>query len=191
VRRNWWSRSNRAPRLLSSVTQECRWCLIPVIAWCRCACAIAFGRARARTSALLAALGASGLPNEEFLFAGFLPQRRGERRRALDRLRIEDRTIIIYEAPHRIAEAVADAREILGDRQACLAREVTKLHEEFRRGRLSEIAVSLEERPARGEITLLIALRNPRTEQLVESSQSLADRVEELMRQAKLDARKL
>src|SRR6516165_9351909 len=78
-------------------------------------------------SALLAALSASGLPNEEFLFAGFLPARSGERRRALERLRIEDRTIIFYEAPHRIAECVADAREILGDRTACLAREVTKL----------------------------------------------------------------
>jgi 16S rRNA (cytidine1402-2'-O)-methyltransferase len=87
---------------------------------------------------------------------GFLPQRSGERRRALERLRIEDRTIIFYEAPHRITECVADAREILGDRPACLAREVTKLHEEFRRGNLSMIASSLEERPARGEITLLI-----------------------------------
>jgi 16S rRNA C1402 (ribose-2'-O) methylase RsmI len=74
-------------------------------------------------SALLAALSASGLPNEEFLFVGFLPQRSGERRRALERLRIEDRTIIFYEAPHRIAECVADAREILGDRPACPARE--------------------------------------------------------------------
>src|ERR1035438_4898592 len=107
-------------------------------------------------SALLAALSASGLPNEEFLFVGFLPARSGERRRALERLRIEDRTIIFYEAPHRIAGCVADAREILGDRPACLAREVTKLHEEFRRGKLSVIASSLEERPARGEITLVI-----------------------------------
>src|SRR6478736_7146429 len=107
-------------------------------------------------SALLAALSASGLPNEEFLFAGFLPARSGERRRALERLRIEDRTIIFYEAPHRIEETVAEAREILGDRPACLAREVTKLHEEFRRGSLAEISASLAEKPARGEITLLI-----------------------------------
>ena len=138
-------------------------------------------------SALLAALGASGLPNEEFLFVGFLPARAGERRRALERLRIEDRTIILYEAPHRIAETVAEARAILGDRQACLAREVTKLHEEFRRGRLSEIEVSLEERPARGEITLLIGPGDPAEAKQPESSQSLAERVEELMRQAKLD----
>jgi len=61
-------------------------------------------------SALLASLSASGLPNEEFLFVGFLPARSGERRRALERLRIEDRTIILYEAPQRVAECVADAR---------------------------------------------------------------------------------
>lgn len=139
-------------------------------------------------SALLAALSASGLPNEEFLFVGFLPQRSGERRRALERLRIEDRTIIFYEAPHRIAECVADAREILGDRPACLAREVTKLHEEFRRGNLSLIASSLEERPARGEITLLIGPAGPgEAGAHTDSAQNLSDRVEELMRQAKMD----
>jgi len=139
-------------------------------------------------SALLAALSASGLPNEEFLFMGFLPARSGERRRALEHLRIEDRTIIFYEAPHRIAESINDALEILGDRPACLAREVTKLHEEFLRGRLSELAHELREKTPRGEITLVIgpaqasdALRH------TESSQSLAERVEELMRQARLD----
>jgi len=139
-------------------------------------------------SALLASLSASGLPNEEFLFVGFLPARSGERRRALERLRIEDRTIILYEAPHRVAECVADAREVLGNRSACIAREVTKMHEEFRRGKLSELATSLEERPARGEITLLIGPEAPadaRTQ--ANSTQSLADRVEELIRQAKLD----
>src|SRR5215813_5763180 len=130
-------------------------------------------------SALLAALGASGLSTEEFLFAGFLPARAGERRRALERLRIEERTIILYEAPHRIAETVAEARAVLGDRQACIAREVTKLHEEFRRGRLSELEVTLEERPARGEITLLIARAEAAETRHEESSQSLAERVEE------------
>src|SRR5437667_5835719 len=139
-------------------------------------------------SALLAALSASGLPNEEFLFVGFLPARSGERRRALERLRIEDRTIILYEAPHRVSDCVADAREVPGNRSACIAREVTKLHEEFRRGKLSELSTSLEQRPARGEITLLIgpeALADARTQ--ANSAQSLADRVEELIRQAKLD----
>jgi 16S rRNA (cytidine1402-2'-O)-methyltransferase len=139
-------------------------------------------------SALLAALAASGLPNEEFLFVGFLPARSGERHRALERLRIEDRTIILYEAPHRVEECVADAIEVLGDRPACLAREVTKLHEEFLRGKLSEIAASLEERPARGEITLLIGAADAaEARHHADSAQSLAARVEELMHQAKLD----
>jgi 16S rRNA (cytidine1402-2'-O)-methyltransferase len=139
-------------------------------------------------AALLAALSASGLPNEEFLFAGFLPARTGERRRALERLRIEDRTIIFYEAPHRIEETLAEAREILGDRPACLAREVTKLHEEFRRGTLSELAASLSDKPARGEITLLIGAVPPEERAVQrDTSQSLAERVDELIRQAKLD----
>jgi 16S rRNA (cytidine1402-2'-O)-methyltransferase len=139
-------------------------------------------------SALLAALAASGLPNEEFLFVGFLPARSGERHRALERLRIEDRTIILYEAPHRVQECVADAIEVLGDRPACLAREVTKLHEEFLRGKLSEITASLEERPARGEITLLIGAADAvEARHHTDSAQSLAARVEELMHQAKLD----
>jgi 16S rRNA (cytidine1402-2'-O)-methyltransferase len=138
-------------------------------------------------SALVAALAASGLPNEEFLFVGFLPQRSGERRRAFERLRIEDRTLILYEAPHRIADCVADAREILGDRPACLAREITKLHEEFRRGKLSEIEESLRERPAKGEITFLIGVGEAEAGAGVDLSQGLAERVDELMKQAKLD----
>ena len=139
-------------------------------------------------SAALTALILSGLPPDRFLFAGFLPARSGERRRALERLRIEDRTIILYEAPHRIEDTVSDAREILGDRPACLAREVTKLHEEFRRGTLGEISVSLTERPARGEITLLIGPVSAEDKAAHrDTSQSLAERVDELIRQAKLD----
>lgn len=138
-------------------------------------------------SAILASLAASGLPNEEFLFVGFLPARSGERRRALERLRIEERTIVLYEAPHRLAECLADAREVLGDRSACIAREVTKMHEEFRRGKLSELSASLEERPAKGEITLLVGALDPSERPAVSSMQTLADRVEELIHQAKLD----
>jgi 16S rRNA (cytidine1402-2'-O)-methyltransferase len=139
-------------------------------------------------SALLAALTACGLPNEEFLFIGFLPARSGERRRALQRLRLEDRTIVLYEAPHRVEESIADTLEILGDRPACLAREITKIHEEFRRARLSQLAESLKERPARGEITLLIGPPvNTSDGAHADSAQSLADRVDELMHQAKLD----
>jgi 16S rRNA (cytidine1402-2'-O)-methyltransferase len=139
-------------------------------------------------SALLAALAACGLPSEEFLFFGFLPARTGERRRALERLRLEDRTIIVYEAPHRIEESIADALEILGDRPACLAREVTKVHEEFRRAKLSNLLESLKEKPPKGEITLLIGPPDPSQSGVrAGTSQSLAERVEELIHQAKLD----
>jgi len=138
-------------------------------------------------SALLAALSGSGMPTEEFLFVGFLPARSGERRRAFERLRMEERTIILYEAPHRVAQCVADALEILGDRPACLAREVTKLHEEFLRGKLSEVLTSLDERPARGEITLILGPPAAEVRAHGDSSQTLAARVEELMQQAKLE----
>jgi 16S rRNA (cytidine1402-2'-O)-methyltransferase len=138
-------------------------------------------------SALLTALSASGLPNEEFLFLGFLPNRGSERRRALERLRIEERTLIFYEAPHRIAETLADALAILGDRPACIAREVTKLHEEFRRGKIFELVQSLEEHPAKGEITLLIGPPEQGAGAQVDTAKSLAARVDELMHQVKLD----
>ena len=143
-------------------------------------------------SAVLASLAGSGLPNEEFLFVGFLPARSGERRRALERLLFEERTIIFYEAPHRIAETISEAREILGDRPACLAREITKVHEEFRRGSLSQLATSLETRPAKGEITLLIGAEAPGGpsaggKSFATAAQSLAQRVEELVRHAHLD----
>jgi 16S rRNA (cytidine1402-2'-O)-methyltransferase len=107
-------------------------------------------------SALLAGLAGSGLPCEEFLYAGFLPARRGERRRSLERLRAEQRTIVLFEAPHRLAASLSDAAEVLGDRPAAVARELTKLYEEFRRGRLSELAAHFSATPARGEITLVI-----------------------------------
>jgi 16S rRNA (cytidine1402-2'-O)-methyltransferase len=146
-------------------------------------------------SALLASLSGSGMPTEEFLFVGFLPARSGERRRNLERLRMEDRTIILYEAPHRITECVAEALDILGNRQACLAREVTKVHEEFLHGKLTEIIAALQERPARGEITLILGPPDmAEGHAQADSAQSLAARVEELMQQARLgrkDALKL
>jgi 16S rRNA (cytidine1402-2'-O)-methyltransferase len=139
-------------------------------------------------AALLAALSASGLPNEEFLFLGFLPSRSGERQRALERLRIEDRTLIFYEAPHRIHDTIADAVAILGDRPACLAREITKVHEQFRRGKLTDIFQSLSEHPAKGEMTLVIGPAEKGAQGATfDTAQSLAARVDELMHQAKLD----
>jgi 16S rRNA (cytidine1402-2'-O)-methyltransferase len=108
-------------------------------------------------TALIAALVASGLPTDEFFFAGFLPARSGERRARLTKLRELPATLIFYEAPHRIAATLRDAHEILGERQAVIARELTKIHEEIARGRLSELAERFgSEERARGEIVLLI-----------------------------------
>ena len=141
-------------------------------------------------SALLASLPASGLPTDEFLFIGFLPARRSQRRRALEGLRGEVRTIILYEAPHRIAESIADACETLGDRAACLAREVTKVHEEFRRGRLSELARWVAQRIPRGEMTLLLGPPDTPSVgagEVEPTAQSLAERVQELTGNRQMD----
>src|SRR6202050_3505504 len=109
-------------------------------------------------SAFLAALVASGLPTDSFRFSGFLPAKRGERRAALEAIRNSPRTQVFYETPHRVVEALADIVEVLGDaRHVVIAREVTKLHEEFLRGRVSEVLETLKARDAvRGEITLLL-----------------------------------
>ncbi len=109
-------------------------------------------------SAFLAALVASGLPTDSFRFSGFLPAKRGERRAALEAVKSSPRTQVFYEAPHRIVDALTDVVEVLGEaRHVVVAREVTKLHEEFLRGRASEVQENLKSREAvKGEITLLI-----------------------------------
>ncbi len=109
-------------------------------------------------SAFLAALVASGLPTDSFRFSGFLPAKRGERRAALEAVKESPRTQVFYEAPHRVVEALEDVVEVLGEgRHVVVAREVTKLHEEFLRGRAGEVLENLKAREAvKGEITLLI-----------------------------------
>jgi len=108
-------------------------------------------------TALISALVASGLPTDEFFFGGFLPARTSARRARFAELRAVNATLIFYEAPHRIAATLRDARAILGEREAVVARELTKLHEELARGRLSELGshFGLSEH-ARGEIVLMI-----------------------------------
>jgi 16S rRNA (cytidine1402-2'-O)-methyltransferase len=108
-------------------------------------------------SALITALIAAGLPTDEFFFAGFLPARANARRARLSELQSVPGTLIFYEAPHRLAETLKDAYEILGEREAVVARELTKLHEEIRRGRLSELTAAYAEKTdIRGEIVVLI-----------------------------------
>ena len=108
-------------------------------------------------SALVSALVAAGLPTDEFFFGGFLPARSTARRARLNELQTVPGTLIFYEAPHRLAASLKDAYEILGERAAVVARELTKLHEEIKRGSLSELSqhYASNEQP-RGEIVLLI-----------------------------------
>lgn len=108
-------------------------------------------------SALITALVASGLPTDEFFFSGFLPARSGARRMRLKELESIPATLVFYEAPHRIVATLKDAYEILGDREAVVARELTKLHEEIARGRLSELVSKFSSgESARGEMVLII-----------------------------------
>jgi 16S rRNA (cytidine1402-2'-O)-methyltransferase len=116
-------------------------------------------------SALLAALAASGLPTDAFHFAGFLPARRAERRRILEKLAGEPATVVCYETPHRILEALEDIEQVLGPRRIALARELTKIHEEFLFGDASSVRQTLASRPAvKGEITLVIGRREASAE---------------------------
>jgi len=107
-------------------------------------------------SALITALVATGLPTDEFFFAGFLPSRTGARQSRLRELASIPATLIFYEAPHRLAGTLKDAHSILGEREAVVARELTKLHEELRRGKLSELAEHYSREEARGEVVLVI-----------------------------------
>lgn len=138
-------------------------------------------------AAFISALTASGLPLEAFTFRGFLPPKSGARRRELEEIRELPETQVFYEAPHRLAEALEDIREVLGARrQIVVARELTKLHEEFLRGNALEVLETLHRRGGiKGEVTLLIAPAPPGT--VVPPAQSIHERVHEIMRDERLD----
>jgi 16S rRNA (cytidine1402-2'-O)-methyltransferase len=138
-------------------------------------------------SAAIAALAVSGLAAEEFLFVGFLPPRAGDRRKGLERLAKEQRTLVFYEAPHRALEMLSAAVEILGRRQAVIARELTKVHEEFLRGDLAELLVRARRSPLRGELTVLIAGAQPGDLPLELPTAPLRERVEQIMREQNLE----
>jgi 16S rRNA (cytidine1402-2'-O)-methyltransferase len=109
-------------------------------------------------SAALTALILSGLPCDAFLFAGFLPPRQTARRRALERWRTLEATMVFFEGPSRLAQSLADMADVLGDRAAAVARELTKLHEEIRRGGLAELADHFRQAgPPRGEAVVVVA----------------------------------
>jgi len=139
-------------------------------------------------SAFLSALVASGLPTDSFRFSGFLPAKAGARRTALEAIRNSPLTQIFYEAPHRIVETLRDIAEVLGpERHIVIAREVTKLHEEFLRGRADTVLEQLQQRgDIKGEITLLIGKAED-VSQAHRPTQQIAQRVRELMRSGELE----
>jgi len=107
-------------------------------------------------TALVAALSASGLPTGRFHFLGFLPRKGPERRAMLEEVAMLSATLVLYESPRRLAETLPDLQEAWGERRACVARELTKLHEEFARGTLSELAARYAGEEARGEVVVLV-----------------------------------
>lgn len=130
-------------------------------------------------SAVTTALVLSGLPVERFCFEGFAPRRGGERTRWLQQLAAEPRAAVFFESPHRLADTLAAAVTVLGpDRRAAMCRELTKKHEEIRRGPLSELAAWAAQGPVRGEITVVLAGAAPTTAPPVESLvDAVAERV--------------
>jgi 16S rRNA (cytidine1402-2'-O)-methyltransferase len=105
-------------------------------------------------SAVLAALVLSGLPMERFVFEGFLPKKAGERRRRLGEIRDDRRTVVLFESPKRVAATLGDIVDVLGDRRIALCRELTKLHEDVRRGTVTEVADGLGD--LKGEVVLVV-----------------------------------
>ncbi len=133
-----------------------------------------------------------GLPTDSFRFSGFLPAKRGERRAALEAIKTSPRTQVFYEAPHRVVEALSDVVEVLGSaRHVVIAREVTKLHEEFLRGRAGDVLETLKSRDGvKGEITLLIGKAEEAAHGAADPSSarfSIRHRVEQVMADEKVD----
>jgi 16S rRNA (cytidine1402-2'-O)-methyltransferase len=131
-------------------------------------------------SALAAVLSASGLPTDRFVFEGFLPAKKQERKAKLEALRSETRTVVLYEAPHRIKESLVDMQQILGEREIVLGREVSKRHEEFLRGMLRDVIAQLTDREIKGEITLVV---HGATDESKVSDEELKEEIERLTAQ--------
>ena len=142
-------------------------------------------------SAFVTALAASGMPIDEFTFIGFLPSRPTERRKRLRALAAEPRTLALYEAPHRLLDTLEDALEILGNRPAVVARELTKVYEQFLRGHVEDLLEAVRNKPPRGEITLLIGPADGEAQHLAtdvaRATIPLARRVTEIMNERGVD----
>lgn len=129
--------------------------------------------------AFVSAVVASGIPSDAIFFGGFLPAKKGERRKRLEELRDIPAALVFYEAPHRLVKSLTDCLETLGDRRAVVAREITKLHEEFARGVISELILHFSAASVRGEAVLVID-RAAKAEIVMNSPVTLIDRVKQL-----------
>ncbi|MEJ5226307.1 16S rRNA (cytidine(1402)-2'-O)-methyltransferase [Thermodesulfovibrio sp.] len=132
-------------------------------------------------TALITALSISGLNTEEFTFIGFLPVKQSQRRKKLLELSTEKRTLLFYEAPHRILQSLEDMLYVLGDRNACVARELTKMYEEIIRGRLNNIIEQLSESKIAGEYVIVIEGAQKEEKNIDEALREIS----ELMRKGK------
>lgn len=132
--------------------------------------------------AAVAALSASGLPSDIFTFAGFPPSRQGKRRSFLAEMSALPGTLLLYEAPHRLVETLRDMREVLGERQVVVARELTKIYEELIRGSVSEVLESVDQGKVRGEVVILVAPG----EKPAQEAESLEETLLGLMRDGRL-----
>ena len=130
-------------------------------------------------SALITALVVSGLPTVGFLYLGFLPRRQKQRRQLLASVAGEKRTLVAFEAPHRLHASLADLKDMLGDRRIAIARELTKLHEEVWRGSVSQALAHFEENPPRGEFTLVI--EGAKEERVTWNEERVVEMLAELM----------
>lgn len=136
-------------------------------------------------TALITALVISGLPTNQFIFAGFLPRQSSERKKFLSNMVNEERTIIFYEAPHRLTKVLKDILIIWGDRRIALARELTKKYEEVLRGTISQVLSTLEENRIKGEITLVIEGKLKEEKIQKENFSSVSESIVDFMRNLK------
>jgi len=130
-------------------------------------------------SAIIAALSVSGLPSEQFFFLGFLPNKSGKRKRMIKELASESRTMVFFEAPHRIRAMLEDLREVLGDRRMVMLREITKTFEDIKRGSISSVLEHLTPDKTRGEFTLVLAGKEIDKDNAL--SEEVLNRIEELL----------
>jgi 16S rRNA (cytidine1402-2'-O)-methyltransferase len=130
-------------------------------------------------SAVITALSLSGFPTEEFTFCGFLPAKETQRKKALERVSLEQRTLVFYEAPHRILETIADMAEMMGERNVVVIRELTKLYEEVFRGTVSTVLDGLEHSTIAGEYVIILEGRPEKGELHMDDAMR---EVKELMR---------